>query len=110
MCTAENVNFVRRSVLCQTPAGNDCHQLLITNFSSKDTEIVTREAIILNARTHPGETVASYVIEGVINFLLQKDSKRAQFLRDNFIFKIVPMMCADGVINGNQRTNLHGLD
>lgn len=110
VCTEENAHCVRRSVLCKSTAGNDCYQLLITNFNSSETEIAKREAIIFTARAHPGETVASYVLEGAVSFLIQKKSKRAAFLRDNFIFKIVPMLNADGVINGNQRSCLNGLD
>jgi murein tripeptide amidase MpaA len=31
-------------------------------------------------------------------------------LRDNFIFKIIPMLNPDGVINGNYRCSLAGCD
>jgi cytosolic carboxypeptidase protein 2/3 len=31
-------------------------------------------------------------------------------LRDNFLFKIVPMVNPDGVINGNTRCSLAGVD
>ena len=110
VCTKENEDLVRKSVLCKSQAGNDCYQLTITNFKSKEEDIAKREAIVFTGRAHPGESVASYVMEGAINFLLQKKSRRAQFLRDNFVFKIVPMLNADGVINGNQRSCLNGLD
>lgn len=110
VCTEENVNFVRQSTLCKSTAGNDCPQLIITNFSSTESDIAKREAIIITGRAHPGETVCSYVMEGAISLLLQKSSHRAQFLRNNFVFKIIPMLNADGVINGNQRSCLSGLD
>ena len=32
----------------------------------------------------------------------------AKILRDNFVFKIVPMLNPDGVINGNYRCSLAG--
>ena len=61
------------------------------------------------ARQHPGETQGSLVCEGVINFLVSK-CKEAEFLRSKYIFKVIPMINPDGVIFGNYRTNLSGLD
>lgn len=84
--------------------------LTITSFKGDHEEIQRREVIVLSARVHPGENVSSFVIEGVIGYLLQQDDPKAQFLRNNFIFKIVPMLNADGVINGNQRCGVNGLD
>ena len=48
-------------------------------------------------------------MEGVINFLLGR-SKEAEDLRARYIIYIVPMLNIDGVIYGNTRTNLAGLD
>jgi murein tripeptide amidase MpaA len=41
--------------------------------------------------------------------LLSNDEK-AKKLRQNFIFKIIPMINPDGVIHGNYRTNISGYD
>ncbi len=51
---------------------------------------------------HPGETVSSYVMKGIIDFLTS-DSEEAQEMREKFIFKIIPMLNPDGVIHGNYR-------
>lgn len=48
-------------------------------------------------------------MEGIINFLTSKDPI-AEILRQRFIFKLVPMLNPDGVIHGNYRTNLAGID
>ena len=48
-------------------------------------------------------------MEGFINFLCS-DSKIAQELRRNVIFKIVPMLNPDGVALGNYRTGFSGRD
>ena len=65
--------------------------------------------IFLTARVHAGETVGSFKMKGLIDFLLSDDSE-AEILRNNFIFKIVPMLNPDGVINGNYRCSLAGCD
>ena len=48
-------------------------------------------------------------MKGVINFLVG-DSPEAIILRDHFVFKIVPMLNPDGVINGNYWCGLCGGD
>lgn len=53
--------------------------------------------------------MASYVIEYIIDFLLGNSSV-AKILRENFIFKIVPMLNIDGVVVGNYRCNLAMVD
>jgi murein tripeptide amidase MpaA len=49
------------------------------------------------------------MMKGVIDFLIS-ETKEAKELRDNFIFKIIPMLNPDGVINGNYRCSLAGCD
>ena len=68
-----------------------------------------KRAIIITARVHPGETMASHVMEYIIDFLLGPSST-ARSLRENFVFKIVPMLNPDGVIIGNYRCNLSSVD
>lgn len=110
----------RRSLLCQTLAKNDCPLLTITNFdegfslililaSNINYPIAGRKYIYLSARVHPGESNSSHVMEGLIDYLLS-DELEAYRLRDLCIFKIVPMLNPDGVINGSHRCSLAGLD
>jgi len=54
-------------------AGNDVDMLIVTNFTSIPEEIAVRKAIILTSRVHPGESNASYMIKGVIDFLISED-------------------------------------
>ncbi|KAH8071529.1 hypothetical protein JL720_11413 [Aureococcus anophagefferens] len=75
-------SVVRRRRLCSTLAGNDCDLLTVTNFDTRDPRAVRdRAGVVLTAR-----------------------------LREQFVFKIVPMMNPDGVINGNYRSSLAGED
>jgi murein tripeptide amidase MpaA len=48
-------------------------------------------------------------MEGFLEFIISNDSE-AKDLRDLFVFKIVPMLNPDGVIVGNYRCSLTGLD
>ncbi len=53
--------------------------------------------------------MASYVMQGVIDFLISNHEK-AQYLRNHVVFKIIPMLNPDGVIHGHYRTSLSGAD
>lgn len=48
-------------------------------------------------------------MEGAIEFLLG-NSKEAEALRKNYTFYVVPMLNPDGVVYGNYRCNLAGVD
>lgn len=66
-----------------------------------------KKAIVITSRVHPGEPQASYMLQGFIDFLLSDEAKE---LRENFVFRIVPMLNIDGVIYGNYRCSLLGVD
>lgn len=72
-------------------------------------EIKGRKCIVMSARIHPGEPNSSWIMHGFIDFILGA-SPAAKFLRDNFVFKLVPMLNPDGVIVGNHRCNINGYD
>ena len=65
--------------------------------------------VLINSRVHPGETNASFLVEGIINFLLS-NTEEASSLRKVFVFKIIPMLNVDGVINGHYRCSMLGVD
>ena len=68
-----------------------------------------KKALIISSRVHPGETGASYMMMGVLDYLLGP-SVGAKRLRDNYLIKVVPMINIDGVVNGHTRTSLWGYD
>ena len=56
---------MKRSILCRTLTENRVEMVTITNKQSKR----LKSGIIMTSRVHPSETVASYVIKGVMRFL-----------------------------------------
>ena len=68
-----------------------------------------KQRIIIHARTHPGEVGSSFLIEGFINFLTS-DQGLARYLKQRFVFSIIPMLNVDGVMLGNNRTSAQGLN
>ena len=103
-----NKHKLKFSTLNKTICGNPLDILYITNFTSSST-ISARQSIIFTARVHPGETSGSYVIESVINNLLN-NSEESNNLLNKYIFKIIPMLNPDGVIHGHYRNNILGKD
>jgi hypothetical protein len=98
-----------RTLLCYSMSGNPVPLLTITDFSAPQNEIAKRKYVVLSARVHPGESPASYMIDGVIDFLCGQTAA-ARTLRKLAVFKIVPMLNPDGVAAGNHRCNLAGHD
>ncbi|XP_031426873.1 cytosolic carboxypeptidase 1 isoform X2 [Clupea harengus] len=106
--------YLREDVLCETLGGNPCPLLTITAMpdSANTTHINqlrSRPVVFLTGRVHPGETNASWVMKGTLEFLTGS-SPLAQSLRACFLFKVIPMLNPDGVINGNHRCSLSGED
>ena len=101
--------ILRIDSIGQSLDNNKLYMLIITNFEDSFDTLANKKAIIFTARVHPGESSSSFVIQGVIEFLLSNETK-AISLRKNYIFKIIPMLNPDGVIRGNFRMNSVGKD
>jgi len=56
-------------------------------------------------RQHSGETYSSFVIHGLMNFLVSENEKAAR-LREQYEWWILPIVNPDGVVIGNYRSNL----
>ena len=68
----------------------------------------TKRKIWINARQHPGETMAEWFMEGVIERLLDEADPLTQALLEKACFYLVPNMNPDGGVLGNLRTNAAG--
>ncbi|RUS91741.1 hypothetical protein EGW08_000449, partial [Elysia chlorotica] len=69
MNSEERAQVTRRTVLCETRAGNSCFLLTVTNFNSKE----EKKGIVISGRVHPGESQASWMMKGLLEFITGPD-------------------------------------
>ena len=67
-----------------------------------------RKTIWIIARQHPGESMAEWFVEGLIERLLDRADPVSRRLLDNAVVHVVPNMNPDGSVRGNLRTNATG--
>ena len=60
---------LRRQRLALTIAGNECEMLWVTDHSSPAESVNARPVVALSARVHPGESNASWMMQGILDFL-----------------------------------------
>ena len=89
----------------QTPEGRPLSLMTITNPRVPITE---KKIVWLMARQHSWEAGTSWVMEGIIRYLL--DSAVGEALLDRMVFQLIPMGDPDGVARGGVRFNAFGHD
>ena len=52
----------------------------------------SKRVFVLTSRVHPGESPASHIFDGFLDFILAVDDPRAAALRARYVFKLVPML------------------
>jgi murein tripeptide amidase MpaA len=62
------------------------------------------------ARQHPGETMAEWFAEGLVERLLDDDDEVVQALLRRAVIRVVPGMNPDGGVHGNLRANAAGMN
>ena len=98
--SVEDIPYLEVKTAGTTQNGYPIRLLTLTDFDIPHTD---KKRIWMHARTHPAETGPSFLIEGLMNFLLS-DTNEARDILSKFIFNIVAMQNVDGVIVGNYRT------
>lgn len=68
----------------------------------------TKRALWIIARQHPGETMAEWFVEGVLERLLDASDPVARRVLERATVYLVPNMNPDGSVRGNLRTNAAG--
>lgn len=105
----ENKNlllYYRRSELCRSICGLPLWYITISRDSKN---LKKKPNIIISSRVHSGETPASTVFKGILDFLCS-DRKEAKFLRKFYTFVLIPVLNPDGVVCGNYRNSIAGVD
>jgi len=116
--------YYYREVACLTIDGRNCDVITITDHNGLTGEREPRicglfpdesrprphkfnnkKVFFLSSRVHPGETPASHVFNGFIQFILDDEDERAKLLRSKYVFKLIPMLNPDGVSRGHYRTD-----
>lgn len=69
-----------------------------------------KKSIWITARQHPGETMAEWLVEGLLERLLDEDDGLARLLLNKAVFYVVPNMNPDGAARGHLRTNAKGIN
>ncbi len=96
LCVAESIG--------NTVQGSDI-DLLTIGYPGKD-----KKKIWIIARQHPGETMASWFIEGVLKRLLDQNDAVSVKVLQKAVFYVVPNVNVDGSILGNIRVNAAGIN
>ena len=71
---------------------------------------INKRNIWITARQHPGETMAEWLVDGLMHSLLDSDNATGKLLLDKANFYIVPNMNPDGSVRGHLRTNAAGVN
>jgi hypothetical protein len=95
---------VRLSSLGLSEEGRDIPLVSIDDASPT----TSTQDIWIICREHPGETPASFVLEGLVNALLKTPA--GQKLLARYRFNIVPILNVDGVAHGNYYRNRGGVN
>ena len=67
-----------------------------------------RKSLWVIARQHPGETMAEWFVDGMLERLLDPADPMARRVLERAVVRIVPNMNPDGSVRGNLRTNAAG--
>lgn len=105
-------------LLAQAQASGMCQLVDLGNtLDNRDMSLLVvgepaagKKNIWITARQHPGESMAEWFIEGVLDRLLDEDDGVARELLQKAVFYVVPNMNPDGSVRGHLRTNAAGVN
>lgn len=105
--TLRNERWVEATTVIGASIGGNPVELI--QITDPTVPAANKSGIWVVARQHPGEPEGSYMLEGFLRWL-RGDSETAAALRAVAETYVVGFLNPDGVLAGNQRVNLAGLD
>lgn len=100
----------RLETLGHTLDNRDVSLLVIGDEDAVDSEEVPKKKIWVIARQHPGETMAEWFVEGLVQRLLDETDTVGRALLNKAVFYVVPNMNPDGSARGHLRLNAIGVN
>lgn len=103
----------RKKLLCYTLTGRKLfyYEAYRAGQKVKTAQIKGQKIIMLVARLNPNESVTNYVLQGFMQRLFDFEAghrNEAGYLRQNYMFVIIPMLNPDGVSVGNSISSFSG--
>ncbi|MEC6909174.1 M14-type cytosolic carboxypeptidase [Photobacterium piscicola] len=100
----------RLETLGHTLDNRDVSLLVIGDEHAADSEEAPKKKIWVIARQHPGETMAEWFVEGLVQRLLDETDTVGRALLSKAVFYVVPNMNPDGSARGHLRLNAIGVN
>ncbi len=107
VCWAQGMDNCRLSSLGLTLDGRELDLLTITG---PEQDTAGKHAIWITARQQPGETMAEWFMQGLLETLLSARNPLVEELLAKAVFYLVPNMNPDGGVRGHLRTNAVGVN
>lgn len=92
-------DLFREGVLCLSPKGKKVPKATFGRLDGGE-----KHRVVITARHHCSETMASYVMEGIIQGICA-DNATGRWIRENVEVSVVPFADYDGAMNGDQGKN-----
>ena len=90
-------------------SGLNIYQLSLTKRRELSKKHKNKSIIYFQARTHAAETHSSLIMRYLMNEITNNYQRYDRILA-NHVIKLVPMVNPDGVVIGNSRSSLAGMD
>ena len=88
-------------VIGQSGLGQDIHLLTIPENAQYTPD---KKVVLVLALQHAAEDCGGYFTEGILQYLMSEEAKD---IREQYIYKIIPMMNPDGLFHGVARYNFN---
>ncbi|MFN8576824.1 MAG: M14-type cytosolic carboxypeptidase [Candidatus Sericytochromatia bacterium] len=102
------IGFAQKSPICKVSDLGDSVDGHDISLLSIGTNPENKKIFWVIARQHPGESMAEWFIEGMLERLLDENDKTSKSLLEKAFFYVVPNMNPDGSMSGNLRSNSAG--